>query len=197
LFGLQELPTDEAIIAWDDATIKNFHWHTWAPNDVFITALYSRIYYTIALCNEFIRTSGAKIPDATGAFKTNLEVYNAEARFLRAFSYWHAIDMFGNVPFVTEADLPGAFSPIRITRPELFNFIESELLELETLLPEARTNEYGRVDRAAAWMLLAKLYLNAGYTGQAKYTEALTFINKVINSDYSLDRLSAHFQRRQ
>ena len=28
--------------------------------------------------------------------------YRAEARFLRALSYWHAIDLFGNVPFVDE-----------------------------------------------------------------------------------------------
>ena len=54
-WDLQELPTDEAIMAWDDATIKDFHWQTWSANDVFIMALYSRIYYTVAISNEFIR----------------------------------------------------------------------------------------------------------------------------------------------
>lgn len=187
-FGLQELSTDEAIIAWDDATIKNFHWHTWAPNDVFLTALYSRIFYTITLCNEFIRASNSGIASETGELQADLQIYNSEARFLRAFSYWHAVDMFGNVPFVTEEDLPGAFSPERIERANLFQYIESELLELEELLPEPLANEYGRVDRAAAWMLLAKLYLNANvYIGQAMNTEALTYINKVIASDYEID----------
>ncbi|NOU18925.1 MAG: RagB/SusD family nutrient uptake outer membrane protein [Bacteroidales bacterium] len=187
-WGLQELSTDEAIIAWDDATIKNFHWQTWAPNDVFISALYSRIYYTIALCNEFIRTSSERIPSVTGSYQTNLKLFKAEARFLRALSYWHAIDMFGNVPFVTEANKPGAFSPERITRANLFNYIESELKAIETDLAAPKANEYGRADRVAAWMLLSKLYLNAQvYIAQDKNTEALTYINQVIGSAYSFD----------
>src|SRR5512145_2007738 len=96
--------------------------------------------------------------------------------------------MFGNVPFVTEKDIPGAFSPERITRADLFSYIESELLALETLLPEPLASEYGRVDRVSAWMLLSKLYLNAEvYIGTAKYTEALTYINKVITSGYTID----------
>lgn len=188
-WGLQELPTDEAIMAWDDATIKNFHWHTWAPNDVFIAALYSRIYYTIAVANEFIRAANDGMESASGTFLTNLKYYKAEARFLRTFSYWHAIDMFGNVPFVDEEDKPGAFSPERIIRADLFKFIENELKELETELAEPKANEYGRVDRVSAWMLLAKLYLNASvYIGQDMNTEALTYINKVISEGgYTMD----------
>lgn len=187
-FTLQELPTDEAIMAWDDATIKNFHWHTWAENDVFLSAMYSRIFYTITTANEFIRSANDKIGSASGQFKTDLENYKSEARFLRAFSYYHAIDMFGNTSFVDESDMPGAFSPERIERANLFTFIESELLELEPTLAEPMTNEYGRVDKAAAWMLLAKLYLNASvYIGADKNTEALTYLNKVLNAGYSID----------
>ncbi len=186
LWGLQELPTDEAIMAWDDATIKDFHAQSWSPNDVFIAALYSRIFYTVAISNEFVRTSNDAI--AEGKDVANMKLYQAEARFLRAFSYYHAIDMFGNVPFVTEADKPGAFLPTRTTRPALFSYIESELKALETELAEPKTNEYGRVDRVAAWMLLAKLYLNAEvYIGTPKYTEAITYLNKVISSGYSID----------
>jgi len=188
LWGLQELSTDEAIMAWDDATIKNFHWHTWAPNDVFISALYSRVFYTITAANEFIRTSNdgmGKFPEA----KTDLEYYQAEARFLRAFSYWHAIDMFGDVPFVTEADLPGAFFPEQKSRSDLFTYIETELKDLENILATPGSNEYGRVDRVSAWMLLSKLYLNASvYIGQDKNTEAITYLKKVITEGgYALD----------
>ncbi|MFN8254997.1 MAG: RagB/SusD family nutrient uptake outer membrane protein [Bacteroidales bacterium] len=178
-WDLQELSTDEAIIAWDDQTIKNFHWQTWAPNDVFIAALYSRIFYTVAVCNEFIRNTEGQ--------SGNIAVMNAEARFLRAFSYYHAIDMFGNVPFVTEADKPGAFLPQQIDRASLFNYIESELKAIETELGDPGF-EYGRADKAAAWMLLAKLYLNSEvYTGTARYTEALAELDKVLNAGYSID----------
>jgi hypothetical protein len=192
-WGLQELSTDEAIIAWDDATIKNFHWQTWSPNDVFITALYSRIFYTISISNEFIRNVNTKIGSASGTFLSDLKAFKAEARFLRALSYWHAIDLFGNVPFVTEADLPGAFFPKRITRADLFKYIESELKDIEPDLVPARQNEYARADRGAAWFLLAKLYLNAKvYIGTEKYTDALTYINKVIAAGYSIDNNYAH-----
>jgi len=187
-WDLQELPTDEAIMAWDDATIKDFHYQTWSPNDVFLTALYSRIFYTITISNEFIRNADEAIGSASGTFLSDLKAFKAEARFIRALAYWHAIDMFGNVPFVTEADLPGAFFPQRITRADLFNYIESELKGIDVDLVAARQNEYARADKGAAWFLLAKLYLNAKvYIGTEKYTEALTYINRVIAAGYTLD----------
>lgn len=187
-WSLQELPTEEALVAWDDATIKDFHYHTWSSTDVFIMAAYSRIFFTISLANEFIRVADAKIPDVDGTFKDHLVNFRAEARFIRAFSYWHAIDLFGNVPFVTEEDKPGAFLPEQIKRADLFVYLENELLEIENELMEPKQNEYGRVDRVAAWMLLAKLYMNAEvYAGTNRYTDALTYINKMIASPYALD----------
>lgn len=55
-WGLQELSTDEAIIAWDDATIKDFHWQTWSPNDVFIAAIYSRIFIQLHSPTSILET---------------------------------------------------------------------------------------------------------------------------------------------
>ncbi|MFA9390786.1 MAG: RagB/SusD family nutrient uptake outer membrane protein [Prolixibacteraceae bacterium] len=188
LWNLQELSTDEAIMAWNDATIKDLHYQNWTPTDVFVTALYSRIFYTVAICNEFVRTSGDKITDVTGDYQKNLQYYQAEARFLRAFSYWHAIDLFGNVPFVTEADRPGSYSPERIERAELFKYIESELIEIGDLLMAPKANEYGRVDQASAWMLLAKLYMNAEvYVGENRNDDAMVYVKKVIESAYQFD----------
>jgi starch-binding outer membrane protein, SusD/RagB family len=193
-WNLQELPTDEAIIAWNDYTILNFHWQTWSPNDLFLNALYSRIYFNVALANEFIRNANSAMGSATGTFLSNLKAFKAEARFIRALSYYHALDMFGNVPFVTEADLPGAFFPKRITRANLFNYIESELKAIDGDLIAPKQNEYARADKAAAWFLLAKLYLNAQvYTGTARYSDALTYVNQVITGGgYTLDNNYAH-----
>ncbi len=192
-WDVQELSTDEAVMSWDDATIKDFHWQTWTPSDVFLTALYSRIYFTIALSNEFIRNANSAMSSASGTFLEDLKHYKAEARFIRALAYWHALDLFGNVPFVTEADQPGAFFPKRITRPDLFKYIESELIAIDGDLVAPRQNEYGRADKAAAWFLLAKLYLNAQvYTGTPRYADALTYINKVISAGYTLDPSYQH-----
>ena len=178
-WNAQELSTDEAVMAWNDASIKDFHWQTWAPNDVFIAAIYSRIMYTVALSNEYIRaTAGNK--DA------EIVKYHAEARFIRALAYSHAIDMFGNPPFVTEADAPGAFFPKQTTRAELFTYLETELKAIENELGAPRF-EYGRADQAAAWTLLSKLYLNAKvYTGTERNADCVTYCKKVLASTYAL-----------
>ncbi len=179
-WNCQELTTDEAVMAWNDATIKDFHWQTWTPNDVFLAAMYSRIFFTVALCNEYIRVTAGNTDE-------NVMRYHAEARFIRALAYYHALDMFGNVPFVTEADKPGAYFPEQISRADLYNYIESELLAIESELGPPRF-EYARADQAAAWTLLAKLYLNANvYIGQERNTECLTYCKMVIASSYSLN----------
>lgn len=186
----QELPTDEAVIGWNDQTIKDFHWQSWGSSDVFIAAMYYRIFYQISACNEYIReTADGKLDDrgVSGELRAEVENYRAEARFLRALSYWHAMDLFGSVPFVTEEDAVGAFFPTQIARADLFTYIESELKDIEDKLIAPGT-EYARADQAAAWTLLAKIYLNAEvYAGTAKYTECATYCQKVIDAGYSLN----------
>jgi hypothetical protein len=53
-FNLQELPTDEAVVSWNDQTIKDFHEMDWSASDNFVRALYSRLFYQITLANAFI-----------------------------------------------------------------------------------------------------------------------------------------------
>jgi hypothetical protein len=186
----QELTTDEAVIGWNDGTIKDYHEQDWDSNSEFIAAMYNRIFYQISLCNEFLReTTDEKLDSrgVTGQLRTDIGYFRAEARFLRALSYWHALDLFRSVPFVTELDKVGAFLPRQISTPELFSYIESELKSIEGQLVDARANEYGRADKAAAWTLLAKLYLNAEtYTGDRKFTECIDYCKKVIAAGYNL-----------
>jgi len=187
----QELTTDEAVISWNDQTIKDFHWQTWGTTDVFIAALYYRIFYQISAVNEYIReTSDSKLDDrgVTGQLRTDIGYFRAEARWLRALSYWHALDHFANVPFVTEDDAVGAFFPQQISRADLFKYVEDELKAIETLLVNAGANEYARADKGAACMLLAKLYLNAEiYTGTERNTDCITYCKKIIDGGYSLE----------
>jgi len=181
----QELTTDEAVIGWNDQTIKNFHNQSWGSGDVFISAMYYRIFFQVCLCNEFIRESSeSNLSERgfTGATKAEIEQFALEARFLRALSYFHAMDLFGNVPFVTESDPVGKFFPNQISRANLFNYVESELLAIEPSMTTIKGSEYGRAGKAAVWALLAKLYLNAEiYTTQARNTDCITWCNKTIN----------------
>lgn len=198
LWMAQELTTDEAVIAWNDGTLRNYHEQNWTPAGEFITALYNRIYYQISLCNEMIREAAdEKLAERgiTGADLATVQQYRAEARFLRALSYYHALDLFGNVPFVDETTGVGSFRPEQISRADLFDYVEGELLEVEPALGEPGF-EYGRADRAAAWMLLSRLYLNAAiYTGTARYTDVITWSGRVIDASpaiYSLEEDYSH-----
>ncbi|WP_409966631.1 Starch-binding protein SusD [Mycovorax composti] len=189
-FNLQELPTDEAVVAWNDQTIKDFHALQWTSSDPFLKGMYARPIYNITLINEYIRESAdAKLAERniTGADADAIRKSRAEARFMRAFNYWVMMDLFGKSTFITEEDGVGSFMPPEISREDLFTYIETELKAIEAELPLAKTAEYGRVDQGAAWALLARMYLNANvYTGTPRYTEALTYAQKVIDAGYTL-----------
>lgn len=187
---LQELSTDEAVVAWNDDGIKDFQNQNWTASNQFITLTYNRIFYQISLANEFIReTTEEKIAERGQTDRAEeIETFRAEARFLRALSYWHALDLFRNVPFVTEEDAVGAFFPEQIQAPELFEYVESELLDIEEDMVDARANEYGRADKAAVWTLLAKMYLNAeAHIGTDRYTDAVEYSRRVIDAGYELE----------
>lgn len=189
-FTLQELPTDEAVIAWQDGNLPSMNTHTWTSNNEFIYVMYSRTFYQISLANEFLRQSTPeKISTRNVApeILADMPSYRAEARFLRALSMYHAMDLFGKIPIVTENDEVGFFYPAQKPTAEVFEFIKNELLAIDADLKESRQNEYGRVDKIAAKMLLAKLYLNAQtYIGQTKYTEASDALQPVLNSTYQI-----------
>ena len=184
-FYLQVASTDEAIIRWSDAGVPDFHNMSWTPANTFNNAYYNRLGQQIAFANSFIDNAQALASDPEVGY------YIAEARFIRAYAYYNVIDAFGKAPLVTssKADL----KPAQNTRAELFNFVESELKDLEGKLKAARANEYGRVDVVAAQALLARLYLNAKvYIGQDKYTDCITYAKKVIASPYSLNTTDAN-----
>lgn len=186
----QELSTDEAVIAWGDVGIQDFHNMNWTSNNSFLTGLYYRCLYQITLCNDFIRESSDSKLGSRGISGTdadNIRQYAREARYLRAFQYWVLMDLYGNPPFATENSAIGGAPPSQNTRTQIFNYIESELKAIEPNMPAPRTNEYGRADKAAVWALLARLYLNAQvYTGTARNTDAMTYAKKVIDAGYSL-----------
>lgn len=185
----QELTSDEAIIAWNDGNLPDYNKVSWNANNEFVRAMYDRIFYQISLCNEFLRqTTDAKLNERgiSSDAQATIRTYRAEARFLRALSYFHAIDMFGDVPFADETSTVGNTPPPQKSRAEVFAFTVSELqaIEGELLAPRA---EYGRADKAAAWTLLTKLFLNSEvYTGTARNTEAVTYANKVLGAGYTL-----------
>lgn len=184
----QEVTTDEAVIGWTDAGIRDLHDHSWSSENQFVRVLYYRIALIVSIANDFMKQSSEERLDANGISeedKAIVRTYRDEVRFLRAMAYWHALDLFGSIPLATQisSDFPAQASP-----QELFDFIETELAEIEENLPDPRGNEYGRVDKGALWMLQSKLYLNAeAMTGTPRYDDCIIACEKVINAGYTLE----------
>ncbi|MFC2137679.1 RagB/SusD family nutrient uptake outer membrane protein [Bacteroidota bacterium] len=179
-WNLQEISTDEAICGWGDVGIADLNTQTWSITNPFLTAVYQRLSLSITYANDFI--INAKESDIA-----EKNQYIAEARFLRALAYYLHIDLFGSPPFTTESDGVGKYFPKQISRAELFDYIISELKEIENDLP-APGYSYPQADKGACWMLLARTYLNAEvYTGTAMWDSCKVYCDKVINSGaYSL-----------
>ena len=189
---LQQLPTDEVIIGWGDTGLPELNTQLWSASNPFIGAMFSRIFYQVALANQFLReTTDAKLSSrgTSAQVRTQVAGYRAEARFLRALSYYHAVDLFGDVPLVDENFDVGRL-PRQAPRAEVFDFVESELKAIRSTLPAtSRGDYYGRASQGAVDMILAKLYLNAEvYTGTARWSEARAAAEAVIaQMQYTLD----------
>ena len=189
---LECLSTDEAGWTYHNNTDPiGIHQMNWSSVNFSVKCSYYRSFYAITLANNFISESSEDKLSKRGISGTGADAirgFKQEARFLRAYHYWILMDLFGNPPLVTDsAKIGSKFFPKQVGRPGLFAFIESELKDLGTKLPAPKTNEYGRVDQAAAWALLSRLYLNAEvYTGTPRYTDAITICNKITGAGYTL-----------
>ena len=181
LFNLNEITTDHAVVGWGDPGLPDLHGMYWSSSNDFTEAMYYRLAQAVSFSNSFIKNASELSGD-------EVNVFIAEARFLRAYAYYNLLDLYGNVPLTTEISTE---LPTQSNRTELFNFIESELMEIVSTL--LASNEYGRVDNIAAHALLSRLYLNAeAWTGQDRYADCVTYSQNVINSGYSLNMNDAN-----
>ena len=181
LFNLNEITTDHAVVGWGDPGLPDLHGMYWSSSNDFTEAMYYRLAQSVSFSNSFIKNASELSGDEVSAFI-------AEARFLRAYAYYNLLDLYGNVPLTTEISTE---LPTQSNRTELFEFIESELIAIESIL--LSSNEYGRVDNVAAHALLSRLYLNAEvWTGQNRYADCITYSQNVINSGYSLNTNDAN-----
>lgn len=190
-FNLQEAGTDEVASTWlsGDKT-ADITYLTWDADDPWVADMYYRIYWNITLTNEFLRncTEDKIASFSSSDDQTKLKRYRAEARFMRALFYYHALDLFRYIPFVSEEDPVGSYTPPRYEPQRTFDFIESELNAIVSDLAPASTCPYGEASQGAAYTLLAKLYLNAGvYTGTTKYDECIAACQQAIAQGYTLE----------
>lgn len=184
IINLQDFTGDGMKNRWGDNGLDQLTTTSgWNSENKFFRYVYNRVFYTVPQANNLI-----DIIKKESDFP-NKEQYISEMRFLRALAYFYLIDCFGKGPLLTEADLGSTVAKNESSRVEIFNFVTAELKDIcdaeltsgqDKLLPIA--NGYGRANRSAARMLLAKLYLNAFvYTGESKYDLAYKYSKLVID----------------
>lgn len=187
IINLQDFTADGVKNLWgDDGLDQLTTTSNWTPSNKFFRYLFDRVYYTVPQCSNIIvaLNSVQNIP--------NKQLYIDELRFLRSLAYYYMIDCFGKGVLATTENYGTNEKLPEASRLELFKYVESEMLSVETTIPE--TNDYGRANKATVRMLLANLYLNAEvYTGQARYNDALTYVSKVINDPANNYTLATDF----
>lgn len=184
-----EFTSDEVLWVWQNDTGQpEFVNLSWDSEHIFTKMLYNRLGYNVTQCNYFL-----------DLYKGNTDAESkrqcAETRFFRAMYYQYFLDLFGRAPF---SETFSAELPVEKAGKALFDYIESEYLAIENEVddPQPNASTFGRVNRAAVWMMLSRLYLNAEvYTGTPRWEEARTYADKVITeSGYKLCKADAHAQ---
>lgn len=187
-YDLNCMSTDEQVIPhrtdgnWSTEFARTYK-HEWLPTDTMINNTWNWLYKSI-----FNSNLAVSLLENANAEPSKI----AEARVLRAFFYYLLIDDWGNVPFYTENNITVDQIPQK-SREEVYNYIVTELTEnVEKLSATKNGNYYGRFNKWAGYMLLAKVYLNAGvYTGTPKWNECLAACQKVSEGGFSLHAATA------
>ena len=197
MWNSNELTTDEAICGWGDEGIPSYCHNTYDASHPMLRGYYYGLCIGITFCNQYLQVYGDYNSTMT-----------AEVRFLRAFQFYLLTDAFGNIPFATTIS---GDNPEQYTRAQVCEFIEKELKAIigedsndnATILNDPKPKKYGedgygRIDKAAAWMLLSRIYLNSQvYTGTPRWQDAANYAKKVMDSPYKLHTVGYNTNGRQ
>ncbi|MEA5128352.1 MAG: RagB/SusD family nutrient uptake outer membrane protein [Proteiniphilum sp.] len=182
IWGTITVSTDEALSPlrqfnqWVDGGVwRDLHAHTFTPAHDNIRQTWDFLFQGISLCNQILyEFSQAKLDFSVK------ESMIAEIKVMRAWFYFNAMDLFGNVPLTI--DFTDVSVPSQKDRTEIFAFIEKEIKDNVDLLADAPSENYGRATKPFAYTILAKMYLNAEkWFGTPKWEETIDACDAVIN----------------
>ncbi|MEP6747721.1 MAG: RagB/SusD family nutrient uptake outer membrane protein [Bacteroidota bacterium] len=190
-YPLLECSTDEVIVPvrgkdWDDRSMWEPLWkHTWTPAHSDLEFFWSYVYTGSSSVNAILKAVNDITPRPANLFSIQ-----AELKTVRAYYYFQALDLFGNVPVDTSYVLSGSKQDTTIERPAVFAFVEKEIKNNISLLSkEVNQKTYGRATQWFAYALLAKLYVNAKvYSGMTRWTDCINACDSVLLSgNYMLE----------
>lgn len=168
--------------AYDNGDHIRQHYHTWTDNEGRMRNAWVGIWTGVGYCNAAIEDIEKVNYAAISLPENEWKAILAELHVLRAFHYIKLMDLWGNIPVVTQVGLP--LNPPTKPRAEVFNFIRTEL---ETYVPQLFPYEQklvGRIGQTGGYAMLAELYLNAEkWTGTAMWDQCITACNKIMSGE--------------
>jgi len=181
-----ELSADQ--LAWptkgrhgeDGGKWKRLHYHTWTVDEGGLNNAWRLMFTGVGFCNDPIENIEKRSLTDMGLTQTEKDSFLAELKLLRAFHYLKLMDLFGNIPVVTQVGIPAR--PETMARKDVFNFIEKEIKENIDKAPKLSRTQLGRMSQASGYAMLTELYLNAEvWTGTARWDDCIAAADKVMN----------------
>jgi hypothetical protein len=194
VYDLQEHTTDEMVAPtrgsdWDDGgNWRRLHLHSWTYEIGYVDGAWNFCFSGVNTANRLIYQFQSLVTSGQ-VEQAAADAYISELLAVRGFFYWQLIDLYGNVPLVTDFASTDA-APATKTRSEVYNFVVGDLEAAVPKLSKAVDGTtYGRMNFYAGKMLLAKLYLNAKvYSGTAQWDKVIAACDEIINSGkYNLE----------
>lgn len=184
-----ELSADQ--LAWptkgphgeDSGKWKRLHYHSWTVDEAGLNNAWSLMYGGVGYCNDPIANISSRDINLMGISQKEKDEFVSELKLLRAFHYLKLMDLFGNIPVVTEPADPGnPIYPTTMSRKDVFAFVEKEILDNINSVPKLSKEMLGRMSQASGYAMLVELYLNAEvWTGTPRWDDCIAAADKLIS----------------
>jgi hypothetical protein len=187
IINLGELTTDNAEIKWTSPTVAETECDEMnlTPANGFLNSVWTSSFATIAQANNILSRL-----DAVALTDAQKKQFKGESLFLRAFSYFYLVRLFGNVPIVDVAfRSPNEIMNFDMTRrpvAEVYDLIIKDLTEASALLNGITIPSKSQASVGAAKTLLGKVYLTNKQFDLAKTVlkEVIDLKSYTLNPDY-------------
>ncbi|WP_186758075.1 RagB/SusD family nutrient uptake outer membrane protein [Echinicola salinicaeni] len=150
------------------------------PTNGSISTYWTNYYNVVAAANTAI----SRADDVQGISETEKAKSLGEAKFLRAFAYFHLVENFGGIPLVLEEIRSAQSDFNRATEQEVYSQIVEDLDDALNGV-DANPSQYGRVSKDAVRHLMAKVLVTKGYKpfgSSQDFTEAASLAETVIEN---------------
>ncbi len=181
----ESLTPEKALGHWYGENWPQINSHKWTPQNVRFNNAWNYNFNLVNPANKLL----FQLESVQTMDEALKHLLTAELKILRGFGYYNLIDLFGNVPLITNWNIEDGI-PLTTPRTEVFNFIVNDIeSNVEFLSEQVNASTYGRFNKFAAYALLAKFYLNAEtWTGTSHWDKVIEYCDKIIDSEkYSLE----------